>query len=157
MRQAQENGRCLCLLLVLCRRTNYLARKHKAGGCRSSTPGSDSAGEALTAVSLPGGRGLTFRYSVSSPAFPSCSRPGTAGLAGNGLMGFGSARILPSSPNHCLPWGRSRGKDNTFFSWDTLAGKLCQHTGLTYPPPFPTDLLRSLSPLETESSPMPPN
>lgn len=62
------------------------------------------------------GRGsFTFLYRVSSSTFMSRSCANTGGREGNGLMGFGSARILPSSPNHFLPWGSSRGKDNVFF------------------------------------------
>lgn len=82
-----------------------------------------------------GSRTATFLYSVSSSAVESCPSGNTGGLEGNGLMGFGNARILPSSPNHPLSCGPSRKKEITSLNWTedgftkemTFVGKVCIH------------------------------
>lgn len=105
-----------CRLFLMCKTVNYFKNKIKEECYKYSIP-SYSRSKALTSkFSIKNGEGsFTFLYRVSSSTFMSRSCANTGGREGNGLVGFGSARILPSSPNHFLPWGSSRGKDNIFF------------------------------------------
>ena len=97
----------------MCEMVNYLKKKSKSNVTNSGLQAIQEA-EHFRAKYDKWGGGFTFLYSVSSSAFMPCSWAGAGGLVGNGLMGFGRARILPSSPNHFLSWGPSRGKDIFF-------------------------------------------
>ena len=60
---------------------------------------------------------------------------------GTGLMGFGSARILPSSPNHLLPWDQAEGQKIVYKNKQRLWGNSLSPCIFHAPPPGPVDLL----------------
>lgn len=89
-------------LFFMCKAVNYFFKsKWNVTNASPQAIQKQSTFEQIHAFKV-GGR-FTFLYSVSSSALRSCSRGDTGGCEGNGLMGLGRARILPSSPNHRLP------------------------------------------------------